>query len=248
MRTIDLRGDLKRFYAPRLGALELIEVPAFQFLMVDGQVAAGERPGESAGFQADVGALYGAVYTLKFAFKKREVDPVDFPVMALEGLWPADIAGFEGARLEPWAYTLMIMEPDMVTPADLAAAVGAVRTKRGPNPALDRLRLERFEEGLCVQALHVGPYATEPATIDRMRAFMAAEGLRPRGRHHEIYLGDPRRADPAKLMTVLRQPVTQDARGAGATGADGSQPTGVPQSVNQRTIPSPIEKWAESIE
>lgn len=212
MRTIDLRKDLRRFYAPRPGSVELVEVPAFQFVMIEGRVGAGEQPGDSAEFQAAVGALYGAAYTLKFAFKKRAVDPVDYPVMALEGLWPAGLVGFEGTRQAPWDFTLMIMEPDVVTAADLAAAVAAVRLKRGPNPALDRLRLERFEEGPCVQALHVGPYATEPATIERMRAFMVAEGLRPRGRHHEIYLGDPRRADPAKLKTILRQPISRPAR------------------------------------
>jgi hypothetical protein len=207
MRTIDLRRDLKRFYAPRPGAVELIDVPAFQFLAIDGMVAAGEQPGDSAAFQASVGALYGAAYTLKFAFKKRPVDPVDYPVMAPEGLWPADIVGFEGARSQPWGYTLLIMVPDIVGPADLRAAIEVVLSKRGPSPALDAVRVELLEEGLCVQALHVGPYATEPETIRRMRDLMSAEGCEPTGRHHEIYLGDPRRADPAKLKTILRQPV-----------------------------------------
>ncbi len=217
MRTSDLRRDLKRYYAPRPGVVELIEVPAFQFLAIDREVPAGGQRGDSAAFQASVGAPYGAAYTLKFAFKKRPVDPVDFPVMALEGLWPADIVGFEGARTEAWAYTLLMLVPDLVGAADLAAAIAAVRAKRGPSPAFDHVRLERLEEGLSVQALHVGPYATEPATIPRMRDFAQAADCEPHGRHHEIYLGDPRRADPAKLKTVLRQPVRRRPAGAAAT-------------------------------
>jgi hypothetical protein len=211
MRTIDLRRDLRRFYAPRAGAVELIEVPALRFISIDGQVAAGEKPGESADFQAAIGALYGAVYTLKFGFKKRPVDPVDFPVMALEGLWPGEVVEPSSAveRREPWDFTLMILVPNEVGQTDLAAAVESVRAKRGENPSLARLRLETFEEGLCVQALHVGPYATEPETVARMRAFASAHGCVARGRHHEIYLGDPRRAAPDKLRTVLRQPVAR---------------------------------------
>jgi hypothetical protein len=211
VRTIDLRRDLRRFYAPRPGTVELIEVPAFEFLMIDGRVAAGQKPGDAPEFQAAVGALYGAVYTLKFAFKKRPVDPIDFPVMALEGLWSSELVepDLTGQRREPWDFTLMILVPDLIRPDDLAAAVDAVRGKRGDQPALARLRLETFEEGLCVQALHVGPYATEAETIARMKAFAAANGCTRRGRHHEIYLGDPRRADPAKLRTVLRQPVAR---------------------------------------
>ena len=208
MRTIDLRRELKPFYAPKPGAVELIDVPAFTFLAIDGRVEPGQKPGDSADFQAAVGALYGAAYTLKFTFRKRAVDPVDFPVMALEGLWSSELLDDDPARQEPWDYTLLILVPDEVTEADLAAAVTSIRAKRGDNPALARLRLKRFAEGPCVQALHVGPYATEPETMTRMRAFAAAGGCTLQGPHHEIYLGDPRRADPAKLRTVLRQPVT----------------------------------------
>jgi hypothetical protein len=210
VRTIDLRRDLRQFYAPRRGAVELIDVPAFRFLMIDGQVAAGQRPEDSQEFQAAIGALYGAAYTLKFTLKKRPVDPVDFPVMPLEGLWPSDLiqGDFSESRREPCDYTLLILVPDVVGAEHLAAAIETVRSKRGEQAALAGLRLETFEEGLCIQALHVGPYATEPETIARMQAFAAANGYTRRGRHHEIYLGDPRRADPAKLRTVLRQPVT----------------------------------------
>jgi hypothetical protein len=213
VRTIDLRRDLRRFYAPRPGGVELVDLPALRFVAIDGTVQPGEKPGDSAAFQDAVGALYGAAYTLKFTFKKRKLDPVDYPVMPLEGLWSPDLVepDLSGGRREPWEYTLMILVPDEIGSGDLATAVEAVRSKRGDQPALARLRLETLEEGPCVQALHVGPYAAEPETIERMKAFAAERGLTRRGRHHEIYLGDPRRSDPDRLRTILRQPVARPA-------------------------------------
>ena len=100
----------------------------------------------------------------------------------------------------------MIMQPDHITPEMFAEAV-AQAAKKKPNPALSRLRLESFREGLCVQTMHLGPYATEPATVERMQAWAAENGYRLTGKHHEIYLGDPRRAEPEKLKTVLRHGV-----------------------------------------
>jgi hypothetical protein len=105
----------------------------------------------------------------------------------------------------------MIMQPDVVTPEIFADALVQLRKKKGDQPVFARLRLERFHEGLCVQTMHLGPYATEPVTVERMQTFMQQNGLRDQvglaGKHHEIYLGDPRRADPLKLKTVLRHPV-----------------------------------------
>ena len=105
----------------------------------------------------------------------------------------------------------MILQPDVITKDVFAEGLEQVRKKKGDSPVLSKLRLEHFEEGLCVQMMHVGPYATEPATIDRMRVFALENGYRdgvgPNGKHHEIYLGDPRKADTAKLKTVLRHPI-----------------------------------------
>jgi hypothetical protein len=155
-------------------------------------------------------ALYGISYTLKFASKLRPVNPIDYTVMALEGLWWIAEGDFDITRPGNWLWTVMMMQPDHITQAMFAEALAQVRKKR-PNPALDKLRFEKFREGMCVQTMHLGPYATEPATVERMRAFMADNGWRDRvglgGKHHEIYLGDPRRANPAKLKTVLRHPV-----------------------------------------
>jgi hypothetical protein len=105
----------------------------------------------------------------------------------------------------------MMLQPQHISQELLEEAREQVRKKRGDSPALSKARLEYFEEGLCVQMMHIGPYATEPATIEVMRAFAAENGCRdrvgPNGKHHEIYLGDPRKAKPEKLKTVLRHPV-----------------------------------------
>jgi len=110
-----------------------------------------------------------------------------------------------------WFYTLMILQPEVITPAVFEEACEGVFKRNGNSPALSKVRLEHFEEGPCVQVMHIGPYATEPATVERMRAFAFENGYRDcvgvGGKHHEIYLGDPRKADPAKLKTILRHPV-----------------------------------------
>lgn len=207
MKKIDLKKDLKAFYAPSAKAITVVDVPAFKFAMIDGDVAEGTLPGDSAGFQEAIQALYGISYTLKFAFKKRDEDPIDYPVMALEGLWQTASGKFEPTGKEPLRFTLMILQPDVVKARDFAAALAALRKKRGDSPALAKLRLETFREGLCMQTMHIGPYATEPETLAKMAAFAAEQGYRQRGLHHEIYMGDPRTAAPEKLKTVLRLPI-----------------------------------------
>ena len=211
MTTLDLRKQWKHLYAPSAQKVELVDVPEFKFVMIDGRIEPGEAPGTSPGFGEAMAALYGAAYTLKFMSKLRKEDPIDYPVMALEGLWwvagqAFDITIAWEAFTDRWAYTLMIMQPDHITPELFAEALAQAAKKR-PNPALARLRLASFREGLCVQTMHVGPYATEPATLARMHGWAEQNGYRLTGKHHEIYLGDPRRADPAKLKTVLRHGV-----------------------------------------
>jgi hypothetical protein len=209
MTQLDLRQQWKHLYAPPAGKVALVDVPELKFVMIDGRVEPGEAPGTSPGFEAAMGALYGAAYTLKFMSKLRKEDPIDYPVMALEGLWWVEDGQFDITIKDNWVYTLMIMQPDHITPDMFAEALAQVAKKK-PNPALSRLRLASFCEGLCVQAMHIGPYATEPATIEKMRQWAATSGYRFAHNHHEIYLGDPRRADPAKLKTVLRHPVARE--------------------------------------
>jgi hypothetical protein len=213
MNKIDLKKDLKAYYKPSARKVEAIHVPAFNFLMVDGAIEPGLAPGTSPLFQENTEAMYGAAYTLKFMLKKREVDPVDYPVMALEGLWDVRDGKFDINVKDNWDYTLMILVPDLITTAIFEESLAQLRKKRGEQPAFARLRLDTFEEGFCVQTMHIGPYATEPETLAKMQAFMGEHGYQDLvgrgGKHHEIYLGDPRRAAPEKLKTVLRHPVTR---------------------------------------
>jgi hypothetical protein len=206
VKKLDLKKELKQFYAPRANTVEIVDVPAFQFIMLDGRMEAGESPDQSPAFREAFGAIYGTAYTLKFMSKLREKSAIDYPVMALEGLWWTDSGAFDMSHREPWYWTLLVLQPDHISPAMFRAAMEKVAEKH-PNPSLTKLRLERFREGRCVQALHVGPYADEARTIALMEAHAAEHGYRFHGKHHEIYLGDPRRAKPEKLKTVLRHPV-----------------------------------------
>jgi hypothetical protein len=206
MAQLDLRKQWRHLYAPSAKKVDLVDVPEFRFVMIDGRIGPGEAPGSSPGFAEAMGALYGAAYTLKFMSKLRTENPIDYPVMALEGLWWVEDGRFDPRIKNNWVYTLMIMQPGHITPEMFAAALVQAARKR-PNPALSRLRLDAFREGLCVQALHIGPYDTEPITIEKMHNWAADNGYRLAGKHHEIYLGDPRRTEPEKLKTVLRHPV-----------------------------------------
>jgi hypothetical protein len=214
MKTLDLKKQYKSLYAPSAKKVEIIQVPPLQFAMIDGAIEKGSEPGKSPSFAEATQALYGISYTLKFMLKKRKTNALDYPVMALEGLWWVEDGMFDITVKDNWFYTLMIMQPEVITKELFDEGLEQVRRKRGDSPALSRLRLTHFEEGLCMQTMHIGPYATEPATVERMRAFAEENGYqdcvgRLGGKHHEIYLGDPRKADPAKLKTVLRHPVVR---------------------------------------
>ena len=208
---LDLKKQLKHLDLPSAKECVLVQVPEMQFVMIDGRIESGLMPGDSPDFAVAIGALYGASYTLKFMSKKRVENPMDYTVMALEGLWTTPEGGADYTTSDQWLWTLMMMQPDQITGDMFAEAIEQLRAKRAKEKAdtqpLDRLRLERFEEGLCVQVMHIGPYADEPATLQRMEEFAGQHGYQFRGRHHEIYLGDPRSAKPENLKTVLRHQV-----------------------------------------
>jgi hypothetical protein len=213
---LDLKKQLKHLYLPSAKEITVVDVPEMQFAMIDGRIEPGLLPGDSAEFASAIGVLFGVSYTLKFVSKKRPVDPVDYTVMALEGLWTTPQGGADYAASDQWLWTLMIMQPDHITQEMFAEALQQLRDRLakkgsdGGDPALyDRVRLERFTEGLCIQTLHLGPYLDEPHTLERMGVFADANGYVFHGRHHEIYLGDPRAAQPEKLRTVLRHPVVK---------------------------------------
>lgn len=211
MKALNLKKDLKYLYAPSAKKIEIVKVPKLQFIMIDGRIEKGMEPGNSPSFAEATQTLYSVAYPLKFMFKKRKTDPIDYPVMPLEGLWGLQDVSLDVSKKDNWTFTLMILQPDVVTKDVFAEGLEQVRKKKGDSPALSKLRLEQFEEGTCVQVMHIGPYATEPATIERMRAFALENGYRdnvgPNGLHHEIYIGDPRKAAPEKLKTVLRHPL-----------------------------------------
>jgi hypothetical protein len=204
---LDLRKQYKEFYLPSAKEVVLVDVPEFLFIALDGAVEAGVRPGDSESFREAMGAMYGVGYSLKFMSKLRSEDPIDFTVMAIEGLWSTESgAKFDFDWREPSRYTLLMMQPDHVTSAMFEQAVADSRAKR-PNAALGRIRLERWREGSSVQIMHIGPYADEPATLDKMDSFVQEHGFEFHGHHHEIYIGDPTRSKPENLKTVLRHPV-----------------------------------------
>jgi hypothetical protein len=198
---VDYKKRFKALYSVPTGTPVVVDVPSMNFLMIDG---VGD-PNTAPAFGAAVEALYGVAYALKFMIKKSAA-PVDYGVMPLEGLWWADdMAAFRAGNRAAWRWTAMIMQPERVGAAEFAEALAATRRKK-PTPALELLRFEAFAEGRAAHVLHVGPFATEPPTIERLHAFIAAEGGRLAGKHHEIYLSDMRRTAPEKLRTIIRQP------------------------------------------
>jgi len=198
---LDLKKQLKHLYAPSAKEIGIVDVPAMRFLMVDG---AG-NPNTSQAFQEATEALYAVSYACKFAIKRQE--GIDYPVMALEGLWWAeDMSAYTGGAKDDWLWRLMIMQPEPVTEEHVAGAIDEVNRKKGL-PALAAMRFETFHEGLSAQIMHLGPYDAEAPTVARLHAFIEEHGYALRGLHHEIYVGDPRRSAPEKLRTVLRQPV-----------------------------------------
>ncbi|HSJ84772.1 MAG TPA: GyrI-like domain-containing protein [Acidimicrobiia bacterium] len=197
---VDFKKQYKAFYSPKVGRPELKEIPAMQFLMVEGRGAPG-----SDDYQDAVQALYSVVYGIRFGRKKAGRDT--FTVGPLEGLWWTEKGeDFSVGQPDDWVWTAMIWVPDFVTADEVAEAVASAQAKT-PNPALAGLRLDVLNEGLVVQIMHVGPYTEEQPNIDKMHALAAEQGLIQSGKHHEIYLSDPRRAEPDKLRTIVRHPV-----------------------------------------
>jgi len=201
MEKLDLKKSLKYLYEPGAKEFSVVDVPEMDFLMIDGQ----GNPNTSAEYVASLQALYSTAYTLKFMIKKEMA--IDYPVMASEGLWwTDDMRDFSTTRKDDWQWTMMIMQPEIVTRQLFDRAVAAALEKKG-QPALTRLRLERFHEGLSTQILYFGPYSDEGPTISRLHQSIEQSGHVRFGKHHEIYLGDPRRVAPEKLRTVIRQPM-----------------------------------------
>lgn len=201
VQKIDLKKALKHLYLPSAKEVVQVDVPTFRFLMIDGN---GD-PNTSQEYAQAVEALFSVSYTAKFMVKKGP-KATDYAVMPLEGLWWADdMSSFVAGDKSKWKWTMMIMQPEFVEPEILHAAIAEVKEKKAL-PAANDLRIEKFTEGLCAQVLYVGPFTEEGPTIQRVHAFILSRSSLG-GKHHEIYLSDIRRADPAKWKTIIRQPM-----------------------------------------
>lgn len=200
MSKTDYKKLQKELYAPRKGTMSIIEVPEMKMLCIDGE----GNPNTSKAFSEAAEALYSMSYNLKFQMK---AEGFDYVVMPLEGLWFADdMVTFSEEKKEEWKWTLMVRQPDQVTGQQIENVRELVRKKKNP-VALDKVRLEVFEEGKSAQVLYFGPYAEETETIRALHAFIEEQGYQRKGKHHEIYLNDPGRVAPEKLKTIIRQPV-----------------------------------------
>ena len=201
MKKIDFKKELKELYKPSAKKVVAVDVPPMNFLMIEGHGAP-----ESPEYQAAIEVLYSVSYTLKFMIKKGEIS-VDYGVMPLEGLWWADdMSDFINDNKSNWKWTMMIMQPDIVTQALVQAAIAQVKIKKNLT-AIDKLKYESFHEGLCAQTLHLGPFSEEGPTVAKVHKFIDESGNQLQGKHHEIYLSDIRRAAPENWKTVIRQPM-----------------------------------------
>jgi hypothetical protein len=198
----DLKKELHPLYSPSAKTPSLVDVPAMQFLMIDG---VGD-PNTSAAYAEAVEALFTLSYALKFAVKKGPTG-IDYGVMPLEGLWWADdMTAFTADDRSAWQWTMMIMQPECVTAALVHEITQDVARKK-KLPALSQVRFEPFTEGPAAQVMHLGPFTEEGPTIERLHTFVETQGRQLAGKHHEIYLSDIRKAAPGKWKTVVRQPI-----------------------------------------
>ena len=201
MSKVDFKKTLKQFYIPPREFV-IVDVPEMQFVMVDGH---GD-PNTAQEYKDAIEALYAVAYKMKFNSKKTLER--DYTVPPLEGLWWAeDMATFLTREKSQWDWTMMIMTPEWISVEIFDEAVKQVRQAKDP-ASLDQVRLERYQEGLSVQIMHIGSYDDEGPVLAQMHSdFIPESGLIENGKHHEIYLSDPRRVVPEKMKTVLRQPV-----------------------------------------
>jgi hypothetical protein len=200
MEKVDIKKQLKHLYNPSAKQISDVDVPAMNFLMIDGQ----GNPNTSSDYVAAIECLFSVSYTLKFMVKKQKC--VDYGVLPLEGLWwMDDMAQFSVAKKDEWKWTAMIMQPQYVTEEDVKVAVEQVKKKKNP-VVLPKIRFQAFTEGTASHVLYFGPYADEAPTIQKIHEHIKAGGHQLCGKHHEIYLNNVQTVAPEKLKTILRQP------------------------------------------
>jgi len=201
MEKIDHKKELKPLYSPSTKKVELVEMPEMNFLMIDGS---GD-PNTSKVYQDSVAALFGISYTLKFMIKKGK-EKIDYSVMPLEGLWwMDDMQKFTTLNKDEWKWTMMIMQPEFITPELVETAIDEILKKKKLAACPD-VRFEKFNEGKAAQIMHIGHFSEEGPTIQKVRDFISENGFKLSGKHHEIYLSDIRKVNPEKWKTIIRQP------------------------------------------
>lgn len=200
MEKVDYKKQFKDLYLPKRQPA-MIVVPPMRFAMLDGN---GDPNGEA--FAEAVAALYSFSYAVKMSYKSKAIPEgyYDYTVFPLEGVWDLVDKTKTSVDKSNYAYTIMIRQPDFLTPELTVRFIAEVKKKK-LNAWLDQIRLEELEEGACCQILHLGSYDDEPASFAQMEAFCREHGYQRSDKtHREIYLSDPRRTETAKLKTVLR--------------------------------------------
>lgn len=206
--AFDYKKEYKEFYLPK-NKPSLITVPPMNFIAVRGK---GNPNEEGGAYKQSIGLLYGIAFTIKMSkMGDHRIDGYfDYVVPPLEGLWWQEgTDGIDYSRKEDFEWISMIRLPDFVTMAEFEWAIAEAAEKKKTD--FSKVEFLPYEEGLCVQCMHIGPYDDEPATIEAMDAFAKEQGFLPdmqgRRRHHEIYLSDARKCKPENLKTVIRHPV-----------------------------------------
>ena len=206
MAKIDYKKDFpEMFNAPADKPVE-VKIPKMNYIMVTGKGSP-----ESPEFQRAVEALYGISFTIKFMPKKgiKILGYQEYSVPPLSGLWwMGDNTSFDMHKRDDWQWTVMIVQPPFIDEGLVGQAKEMLKKKKD-NPMIDKVEFKPFEEGDAVQMMHVGPYSTESETIEKIFSYIKEKGYKLSGKHHEIYLGDPRRTAPEKLKTIIRHPFSR---------------------------------------
>lgn len=205
----DFTSLIKRLDSPSSNFIEEITLPPMKFITITGQGSP-----ESTGFHEAIQALYGIAFTIKMGLKFNKLEApdeyYDFKVSPLEGLWWQNNGKFFDMNDKAsWQWRLMIMVPDFVD-NELVEKARVQAVSKHPDIPYHRVILEEFEEGKSIQTTHIGPYADEAVTVKKLLAYAKEHNYRIDGKHHEIYMGDPRRTKPEKLKTVIRYPVARE--------------------------------------
>ena len=206
--AFDFKKEYKEFYLPK-DVPSIVTVPPMNYLAVRGE---GDPNQEGGAYQQAIGLLYGIAYTIKMSKKgdHRIEGYFDYVVPPLEGFWQQEgVTGIDYAHKEKFQWISVIRLPDFVTRADFDWAIREATNKKKTD--FSSVEFLRYDEGLCVQCMHTGPYDDEPATVERMHRYMEEQGytldINDRRLHHEIYLSDARKIPPEKLKTVIRHPI-----------------------------------------